>query len=721
MSINYSETIITPVVSDFRGLIAGKKRKISDENIQKIVKNCKGILQPELSSENLEKLHAAGFQHNVEKNSAKMAILLRSKKALEAKINDVEKQQKAKIDNVNSKNNRNIQLLDFLSGKFYGDFMNANILDQITKEYQKRRNDGLSEYENEKRKLQYQISAVKHKIIDQRNALFAYSQFDNSELYSLNSQYDKLINDERMFNVEMSDELNELHSFVDLLGKKPLFKINWKEIYEIHNQNTRKEIENIIQKSHNLVEEYKIEMAEIDAKIAELKKEDLRFIITDYTTATYVKSMQDRINLFEQYHKKGIAMVAAAKLVDDLDAETTQFNLTIYDIAMSTQKGKLGHHGIPIVKSQTDGLTSAPFETTGYNYVFWIRIDDELMKVLEWEPNDDNMTGTITVLRGIDNSGAISHAKNSVVSSPIYEGSNNEISAFPVANYNRIHYGLDIDVDNVLGFQYKSDRIVTAVELGYDGISMDLLTTKRKYPWGHCDCFGRAATPWNHKTNKLQSVSNRAQGFQVMMKTTTEYVKGKTGKIVYINGNEAEEYLLVKKYLNPYPLGSTISENAFPMVDSWWNKYKNQLIEWGKNDYPARVIIGPAKWTMSKGKFDSLFYFSYCEYLLFKGVNAKNFLIGCCFNQYNSIDAATSDVYFPRFLYIPIGEPIGEIIEIEKAYRRDYENAVILVYPYKNGDDINIIMDETYIDAWSENKVKEITLKPNSSMLLVKI
>lgn len=700
----HGNEVYRKMVSDFRDLYS--RRDIPKEDIKVIVSSFKGILQPNLSSSNIELLQIEGFKYNSGQSEKLSFEISENLKSLEKELKNIEDEEKSNTE-------EKYELLKSMS-------IFLSKLSEIAQKSQNTESSILSEEKDVQVKNIETTKNILNLLFEEKTNLNSLDRINSFEQLEIPKNVSEMIKD-RLSHIEEKNQkleeklkISEKKLLLVELIEDFLFLNKKGEFEEFANEIVSKVTKNLIHidyssKRQNISEQ----IEKLTKKLQEINNKDNRFIVTDYTNASFVKSMQDRINLFERYHKKGLAMVASAKLEHEISSEETSFKVIPFSPEDLTKKGPLGHKGIPIIESISETNISSPFTTTGHNYVFWLRIGDELMKVVGWDP--DNFL--VNVERGFDKTEKINHYPGEIITTPIYETGEKESKAhaFPVSGNERIHYGLDVSESNKQGFLYKAERIVKAVEHGYDGVSIDLLST-RQPPYNYVDCFGRKARPWNHNTNTFQTVEERQNGFLEMIRLTYEFVKEKTSKDVYINGNEANWYMTNKNKKLKTPLSASIMENAFPILNRYWDKSYKKFIKMGEKDQNIRVVMGPGKWVMTPGKFVPMFNFCFCQYLLFVGEKTDNFIFGCCFNQHKNKNSKKSELHIPKLAYLKTGLPISDIINKENIYYRHFENVTIFIYPYTKGKEQKIILEKKLYEHGKE--VKEIILKPYSSKVL---
>ena len=153
-------------------------------------------------------------------------------------------------------------------------------------------------------------------------------------------------------------------------------------------------------------------------------------------------------------------------------------------------------------------------------YCFWLRVDDEFMKVTAV----DAATGRVKVVRGFDRTAAVAHRAGSVALAPVYLGNRARDSArfstsWPGAR-NRIRYAADTSTPE--GQAFKARCVAAVMRAGYDGAWWD---TYDPTPYNLCDPLGRAL---GGKTWDLQQGAPRDFGTWISSMNRSRMFAGAT-------------------------------------------------------------------------------------------------------------------------------------------------------------------------------------------------
>ncbi|MEN9403835.1 MAG: hypothetical protein RL091_2538, partial [Verrucomicrobiota bacterium] len=173
----------------------------------------------------------------------------------------------------------------------------------------------------------------------------------------------------------------------------------------------------------------------------------------------------------EQEYRRGIAMVRVARLAHDLDATAREFTLA------EPRDGELA-----VVASTAGGVDLSDRS----RYCYWLRLDDELMKVTAV----DTVTGRVTVERGFDRSAPAAHRAGTAALGPVYLGNRDRPSVRFSASWPGAsgHLRYAVEPGHPEAQAYKARCVIEVMRAGYDGAWWD---TFRAEPINLCDALGR--------------------------------------------------------------------------------------------------------------------------------------------------------------------------------------------------------------------------------------
>ncbi len=469
-------------------------------------------------------------------------------------------------------------------------------------------------------------------------------------------------------------------------------------------------------------------------------------------------SNHEDILWLEKEYRRGIAMTDVAKLGADLDATTREFTLT------EPRGGELA------VKASNADATDLNDRT---RYAFWIRIDDELMKVLAV----DEKTGRVTVERGFDRSAAVAHKAGAVVLSPIYLGDRSHATArssnsFPggTSRLRYATYALSPEAQ-----AYKARCIVEMMRLGYDGAWWD---TFQPQPFNLCDALGRKVDfPWNYAEGKRHDFRGMLEALKVYIRNVRALVRKEMGREPVIYGNSVsgtyhrgskelmndatthdlldgycfeDSYLDVKPLRNNPPFDKANGPRngtfqAFGPRDpapppavygrvtgtQWLRNVRNQA-DAARVGSHALCMVGAAGYL--GGRFNpelpdyaDLLRYSYASYLLtVTSERTTSFGLPLLVQLNRQHGGKATAEPWPALLFAPIGEPAQpndiEALKVKDTlcYARAFTNGFVAVYPEEKGEPVNIAVPAGLVDAESGQPVASLRLAPGQAAVLIK-
>ena len=250
----------------------------------------------------------------------------------------------------------------------------------------------------------------------------------------------------------------------------------------------------------------------------------------------------------EKLYRKDIAMSGAAKLVSNIDALQTQFKLAPL-IA-----------GAPVPLKRSTTLRDYSIDTS--EYVIWFRIDNELMKIINFNLN----TNEVEVSRGFSATSAREHKINALVFSPVYLG-----DAYPDGKdiKKRIRYG--IDITSHIGRQVIIDRTYNAITKEYfDGLVID---TFNALSFNHVNMFGKKVNLiWDFNKHEYSTNEKKRAKQEIRLNEIQNELRNKLSKWPFLLANTMNEgqywpgtgnirRLLQPTDLKPRPLDGYSIEN----------------------------------------------------------------------------------------------------------------------------------------------------------------
>lgn len=470
----------------------------------------------------------------------------------------------------------------------------------------------------------------------------------------------------------------------------------------------------------------------------------------------------------EVEHRRGVAMVDAAKLGANLDAEAREFTL------VEPRDGELA------VKASTADRVNP---SNNAEYCFWIRIDDELMKVL----TVDEKTGRVTVERGFDGSKAVAHAAGAIVLSPVYLGNRANMnarasSAWP-GNRGRIRYALN--PSETAAQAYKARCIVEMMKLGYDGAWWD---TFQPQPFNLCDALGRKIDfTWDFSAGQRYTFRTSLDALKVYTRQVRAFVRQQTGREPVLYGNSVsgtyargskelmnsptvkdllDGYCFEDSYLDPQPLrdlpaakrqgfealerkperkvvsrrmARTPADREPPapasrferVIGEQWLRNVTGQADAARDQLHALCMVGAAgylggQFHAAQKDYDGMLKYSYASYLLtVTSDRSTSFGLPLLVQNLEGPGDPVA-VPLPQILYAKIGEPkqTNDIAALKvrgsECYAREFTNGFVAVYPQETGPETDIPVPAGLVDAVTGAPVSSLRLKPGEGAVLVR-
>ena len=375
-------------------------------------------------------------------------------------------------------------------------------------------------------------------------------------------------------------------------------------------------------------------------------------------------------------------------------------------------------------------------------FCFWIRVDDELMQVVEV----DGKTGRLKVVRGFE-SQAAAHKEGATVFTPVYVGNRNELGALRHSNSwpagpDYLRYGLDPASDDAQRF--KAGYIIEWMRSGYDGAWLDTFEPEL---FNICDALGRKVSAvWDFQGGRRHTLDSYVGALQQMVRALRKKVKEATGREPYIAANSVcksyskggkllfaspdrpgllDGYCFEDAYLQPG--GAT---RAFRPIsaEKWIEKVTDQR-DAAKTGLRALCMIGPAGGVAaylnpSLTNYDSLVRFSWCSFLL-TVTRERTTYFGMPL-LITKLEGKPGFLPLAPIFYYPIGDPIdnGDLASFKQSgsgvYQRKFSNGLVVVAPPKLEQAATVVIPAGYHDPKTKAEVRQVTLNGGEGALLLK-
>jgi hypothetical protein len=437
----------------------------------------------------------------------------------------------------------------------------------------------------------------------------------------------------------------------------------------------------------------------------------------------------------EQGYRPAVAMIDATSLAAGIDASAGQVQVHI------PKDGELP------IKASTADVTDPRGNT---KYCFWIRVDEELMKVLE----ADTKTGVLRVQRGFE-SKAAAHSANATVFAPVYLGNRQQLGAIRHTNSwpggpDYLRYGLDPQSDAAQRF--KADLIIDLMKGGYDGAWLD---TFQPVPYNLCDALGRKVSYyWDFQGQRRYDFDSYTAALQAFLRGVRQKVKDALGKEPVlaansITGSYAQGgkklidgpgrpalldggYCFEDSYITPIASSGKrgkLQATFSPVKPELWLRNVQNEADAARDGLRALCMIGPAGYVaayINPGleNYEQLLRFSWCSFLL--TVTQERSL---CFGLPLLITQREGKAAFlplSEMFYAPLGDPV-DTNQIEKlklpnspCYLRKFAGALVVVNPPGTAKPAVVDIPTGYVDWQSKQPVSQASLPPGDARLLLK-
>jgi hypothetical protein len=449
----------------------------------------------------------------------------------------------------------------------------------------------------------------------------------------------------------------------------------------------------------------------------------------------------------EKEYRRGIAMVRVARLAHDLDATAREFTLA------EPREGELA-----VVASTADGVDL----DDPSRYCFWLRLDDELMKVTAV----DSATGRVTVERGFDRSAPAAHRAGTAALGPVYLGNRDRPSvrfsaSWPGAS-GRIRYAVEPSRPEAQA--YKARCVIEVMRLGYDGAWWD---TFRAEPINLCDALGRnlkSGNLWNPATGRPHDFASSLESLKTYTRNIRAIVRRETGRdpILYANSvastyslgakgminGPAEHslldgYCLEDAFLTPQttsPDGRELRRSGaspqpppviyHPNTGKLWLRNVGILADAARSGLHVMGMSGAAGYLAGRLNSDQpeyarLLRYSYASFLLTVTAERSTSL-GLPLAVQHGTGRPVTATPWPELLYAPLGDPTwpNDLAQLKLAdspcYARPFAGGYVVVNPGEPGETAEVKVPAGLVDAENGRSVGSVKLAPGDAIILVR-
>jgi hypothetical protein len=437
----------------------------------------------------------------------------------------------------------------------------------------------------------------------------------------------------------------------------------------------------------------------------------------------------------EKGYRQAVAMIDVTALAAGTDASAGQVRVRI------PKDGELP------IKASTADLTDPRDHA---KYCFWIRVDEELMKVLE----ADAKTGTLRVQRGFE-SKAAAHAEGATVFAPVYLGNRQQLGAIRHTNSwpggpDYLRYGLDPSTEAAQRF--KAEIITGLMQSGYDGAWLD---TFQPIPFNLCDALGRKVQYyWDFRAQHRYDFDSYTVALQDFLRGVRRKIKEAVGREPVLAANSVSGsyaqggkklflapdrpglldggYCFEDSYISPKGSSGRKSklQAAFsPANAALWLRNVTNEADAARDGLRALCMMGPAGYVAAYinhalENYDQLLRFSWCSFLLTVTKQRTT-----CFGLPLLItrrDGKAGFLPLSEMFYAALGDPVdaGDIGKLKlpnsPCYLRKFAGGLVVVNPPGTGNPAVVDVPPGYLDWQSKQPVSQVKLPPGDARLLLK-
>ncbi len=451
-----------------------------------------------------------------------------------------------------------------------------------------------------------------------------------------------------------------------------------------------------------------------DAKGRTIKQQILalnpNFTFSNYRNGSYTnQDCIDEAAESEQRFPMGISVWdTKAKLTAWLNASNTNFKLTR---SIAPPSG-VTEQFYPFKESKTTAIYSVDKN----QYVSWVRIEDEIMRInsVSW----DGTNIVMDVTRGIWGTTAASHTISTRVMAPVYIGSvksgaDTSLSGVPDNGSPQMgiryaYYQQDTNFQTWLG-----DKAQHYFDKGCDVTWLDV-TASTNYNTG--DAYGQARDPWDYESGAAVSAT-RYMNYQ-QQKINALYARFPDKKF-FVNNVKGESYF-------PYEKRFLTGENASGQkvnhpVDGGCMEYYVGDTEtgWHQDVDMTLDMVANQFWTIAWAKGGTAQYrkYAYATYLLAYAPGCK-VVFGSEFGIRANVDS---------YFYYDLGNPIETYTNSTQAtngslpvgiYQRHFSKGMVLVNV--KSTTATVALTQALFDVDSSTFVNSVDIAGKAGKILLK-
>lgn len=437
--------------------------------------------------------------------------------------------------------------------------------------------------------------------------------------------------------------------------------------------------------------------------------------------------------IVERSHRTGVGMIDLASLVRPVDAETTR-------IFVQNPRDR----EFPFVAGTAK--VSDPDDT--HQYAFWIRIDDEMMRVVD----TNSESACLIVERGLE-SEAKPHAVGATVLTPVYLGKRGDEESVRHSNSwpggpDYLRYAMD--PASPAAQQFKANLIIAAMKTGYDGAWLDTFQT---LPYNLCDPLGRRVTYyWDFRHGRRYDEASWVSAVQEMIRGMRRMVKAATGREPFLAANSVsgsydrggkqlftagdrpgllDSYCFEDSYVRPRArrtAGRRLAASFEPIPVQRWRRSASFQRDAASDGLKALCMMGPAGYVAAYinpqlPNYERLVRFSWCSFLL--TVDERRTTAFGLPLLITGRENGPGFLPLPQLFYLPIGDPTGSNdlssmkVTGTDCYLRRFSGGIVVVNPEAAAEPQRVPLQADYVDPASNQFVNQVLLEGGDAVLLL--
>lgn len=384
------------------------------------------------------------------------------------------------------------------------------------------------------------------------------------------------------------------------------------------------------------------------------------------------------------------------------------------------------------------------------NFVTWVRVEDEIMKVTGWDEEER----ILTVVRGIWGTEEVAHANGVAVFSPMYaySGYPNNMTGNRYLRYafNPIDSGLPVEWLLDGGIPMMGNNLTDAIASGSDGIWVDVCEPGWWFMTG-VDGSGAGWQMWNTVDEEDFTESSfaiaRNRQFHAIQ---TEWFN-RHGVWPFIAGNsinrkwywpeDANQRSYIESTIEkPRPVDFMSNENFVGSIDEavvtfhdydFWRDNVRMFMDAAQSDlaiFPFIVNAGTKGRTVSNMQQEDrerLELYGFASYLLGWEPDHPGTALGV--DMLGAEVNGRKSVWVNPIFRLDIGVPLvthgpDDVDEYQVpghgTYLRSYSGGIVLVNPFPETDS-NVPLGGTYWDPETGTEMDSVTMPPNTGRILL--